>query len=1315
LKEYFNSRFACFSRPFARGAAGISAAVWSALFELGPVHRNKPFSGNPGRFPFHYGRHSWVSHSGFNRVSGNGFEMGQLRRLFLLLTSLLSFSLADAIAQGCGPMEQGFAFLTSSRGCAPYTVEMETLYLGSVPGTVYYVNWGDGTPEEQFIQTNSTGVIIRHTYPNSPVDCGYDVVIDAENACVPRGGVDPIITQVIVWTNDVISVAPGEFRVCQGFATSLNFVDNSDWNCFPHLVAIRENNAPRWIQWIYGTGNAANRIPGIQVNGVSPAFPYYDPAPGRNPMYPVTSPGQVSLSIDVPVTTPADIGKEFEVTLRNWNQCNPYDDNLLDGNAFNPVSGNIADGDNAPMVTTGRVVIVPAPEPDFLTRLGGPAGPAQTIFCIGDDIYFDNETPSISGANFQYTWEFYNNSTGAGTPLATRNQANPTFAYSTSGQKLVRLRVRDANAAGNCESVVERVITISPSLTARIRVTDLADNPISSDFCQEPGAPLATFDARFHDDSFGTPTPSTQYRWEFYDETNTMVFEAPAGGGFSATPLGPFDRAFTNKGVYRARLRIRDAVTMCESIDEVTIRVLEKPAPAFTFNQVCEGEATSFSESSTLNPFIGETIVSWEWDMSYDGVTFNSDPTLVNQRSFDYTFPTGGTHTVALRVTASPGGCSAILAQDVIVDPAPIATFTPSTTAGCSVLSLTLTNTGAASQPVAIDRYIWEIDEGGGFVVDSVQRPTDPGFTDQYTMYLNNHTLVDKIYQVRLRAVSVNNCETVSPPVAITVFPGPKSGFISVNYSPFDDNCSPREVDFTVDAETQSLNPSDYTWTVSDNNGVLDVISTGTTPTFSYEFINTTQSMRDFRVSLRTTLPTACYGDSTRLIRIAPLPGSDFEVDTLLFDCEAMNLRFEATQKGLSEYAWTLRVNGTIISASTGAADYFEYNFNRISSGDQNVEVTLLTRNLANCQSPATMRQVTVPQREDVVASFTASPTAQSWPNSTVTLTHNSGVGPWEYHWDFGDGTTSTNPTVGHHSYAAEGTYVITLTVSDGACMAQQVQSVTINAVPPIVDFTYDPSEGCVPLTVTFTNLSMYADPSTYLWEFGEDGATSRAVNPTFTYYKPGKKTVTLTASNASGEVVSVTKYDIIEVYPTVSAHFNIRPTVIQVPGGEVVTDNQSFGATSYLWDFGDGSTSIEYEPRHVYKQAGDGSFDISLIAYNDYGCSDTLKLEAAVQVIEGGRLLIPNAFSPDPSGPGSTDVQGNDLFLPIMEGVTEFQMLVFNRWGELLFETRDPSQGWDGYYKGQLCQQDVYVYKIQAKFSDGQTVTRIGDINLLR
>jgi gliding motility-associated-like protein len=59
--------------------------------------------------------------------------------------------------------------------------------------------------------------------------------------------------------------------------------------------------------------------------------------------------------------------------------------------------------------------------------------------------------------------------------------------------------------------------------------------------------------------------------------------------------------------------------------------------------------------------------------------------------------------------------------------------------------------------------------------------------------------------------------------------------------------------------------------------------------------------------------------------------------------------------------------------------------------------------------------------------------------------------------------------------------------------------------------------------------------------------------------------------------------------------------------------------------------------------------------------------------------------------------------------------MLVFNRWGELLFETKDPEAGWNGYYHGRLCQQDVYVYKIIATYSDGQSVTRVGDIHLIR
>jgi gliding motility-associated-like protein len=93
----------------------------------------------------------------------------------------------------------------------------------------------------------------------------------------------------------------------------------------------------------------------------------------------------------------------------------------------------------------------------------------------------------------------------------------------------------------------------------------------------------------------------------------------------------------------------------------------------------------------------------------------------------------------------------------------------------------------------------------------------------------------------------------------------------------------------------------------------------------------------------------------------------------------------------------------------------------------------------------------------------------------------------------------------------------------------------------------------------------------------------------------------------------------------------------------------------------------------------------------------------------------VPNAFRPNGTGPGSTNVSNNEVFLPLMRNVTRFQMFIFNRWGQLLFESANPESGWDGYYKGQLCQQDVYIYKITVEYDDGKQFTRTGDINLLR
>jgi len=288
--------------------------------------------------------------------------------------------------------------------------------------------------------------------------------------------------------------------------------------------------------------------------------------------------------------------------------------------------------------------------------------------------------------------------------------------------------------------------------------------------------------------------------------------------------------------------------------------------------------------------------------------------------------------------------------------------------------------------------------------------------------------------------------------------------------------------------------------------------------------------------------------------------------------------------------------------------------------------------------------------------------------------------------------------------------------VRSSTCVETQSQSVTIQAIPPIVDFAYDPSSGCIPLTVNFTNLSKYADPSTYVWDFGQGEGTSKAIDPGYTYYQPGTYSVTLSASNITGETVKETKLMIIEGFARPQADFAVKPLLLYVPGDIMYTSNRSIGATTFFWDFGDGTNSNEVQPQHTYKT--EGVFDISLIATSIHGCSDTTVVVGAAHVQKGGQVLIPNAFSPNitgSAGPGGSSNGKNDIFLPLSRGVVEFELLVFNRWGELLFESRDPAIGWDGYYNGKLCAQDVYVYRLTAMYENGEKTVRVGDINLIR
>jgi gliding motility-associated-like protein len=187
----------------------------------------------------------------------------------------------------------------------------------------------------------------------------------------------------------------------------------------------------------------------------------------------------------------------------------------------------------------------------------------------------------------------------------------------------------------------------------------------------------------------------------------------------------------------------------------------------------------------------------------------------------------------------------------------------------------------------------------------------------------------------------------------------------------------------------------------------------------------------------------------------------------------------------------------------------------------------------------------------------------------------------------------------------------------------------------------------------------------------------------------------------------------------------------LYVPDTPLQTYNQSVRANIYSWDFDDGTPPISEEnPTHLYQL--EGKYLVTLAAGFDYGeqdtdgdgfpdtnitCYDTVQHE--LQAIDGGFIKLPNAFTPSPTGP-SGGVPGygsfNDVFLPIARGIEEFQMQIFDRWGNLIFESVDRTIGWDGYDKnGRLMPAGVYVYKLVLRLSDGQRTTKIGDVTLIR
>ncbi len=294
------------------------------------------------------------------------------------------------------------------------------------------------------------------------------------------------------------------------------------------------------------------------------------------------------------------------------------------------------------------------------------------------------------------------------------------------------------------------------------------------------------------------------------------------------------------------------------------------------------------------------------------------------------------------------------------------------------------------------------------------------------------------------------------------------------------------------------------------------------------------------------------------------------------------------------------------------------------------------------------------------------------------------------FNWDFTAAATpsaATTLTVNNVIFNQAGLYFVKLKAKQFACIDSFIDSVRV-IQRPIAQINNLGTQLCNPAKVAFVNGSSSELPLSYFWKFS-NGNSSTAFEPSQVFTPAGIYGVTLTVKTTSICVdSSVFAVSNITVNPKPLAGFTCSPQTASIFDPYITVNNRASGdVVNWKYTFGDGTESLLPSETHTYQNYGD--YLITQIVSNIYGCSDTT--EQIVKILPEFRFWIPNCFTPD------NDLL-NDFYMPIAIGVINYEFEIFDRWGELIFKTNNPKQGWNGNYKGKECKQDVYVWRITFK-----------------
>lgn len=287
---------------------------------------------------------------------------------------------------------------------------------------------------------------------------------------------------------------------------------------------------------------------------------------------------------------------------------------------------------------------------------------------------------------------------------------------------------------------------------------------------------------------------------------------------------------------------------------------------------------------------------------------------------------------------------------------------------------------------------------------------------------------------------------------------------------------------------------------------------------------------------------------------------------------------------------------------------------------------------------------------------------------------------------------------------AGPGTHTITNTITAG-CGGVSTLDIVVNPLPS-VSFMSTINSGCAPVEVTFNNTG---DSGTACeWNFGDGAFSTLCGDVTHTYSNAGVYDVSLTVTDMNGCTATTAYYGYVDVYALPVADFDFSPSVTTTLDTEIDFTDRSTGASNWNWTFDDFGNSSDENPTFVFPTQ-QGTYEITLLVTTTNGCQDAIT--KVLTIYEEQLIYVPNTITPDGD-------PYNQVFLPYFTGIDvyDFHMTLYNRWGEIIFESYDVTKGWNGTYGGEIVPAGVYVWHITtADIATDKKLEYYGHVTVLR